>query len=115
MHEYFVQNPVIAIVFMMLVAVIFIVVVVKALQAIGLERIRKIVYQGFVIAEHEFMYGDNAAKFDYVIQLARSHIPLPFSLVITESLLRTVIQAWFDLCKDLLDDGKLNNASNENE
>ena len=115
MYEFLVQNPVIAAIFILIVVAITLFIVVKAMQAIGFEKIRGYVYEKFVEAEHEFQYGENTEKFEYVIQLARSHIPLPYSLFITESLLRKVIQAWFNLCKDLLDDGKLNGTGKEKE
>ena len=89
-------------------AILAIVLIVKEVQRIGLEKIRSHVYKLFVVAEHEFQYGDNTEKFEYVVNLARSAIPVPFNLFITESLLRKVVQAWFDLTKDLLDDGKMN-------
>ena len=88
-----------------------IVLLIKAAQKIGLEKIRGYVYKLFVAAEKEFQYGENTEKFEYVINLAKAAIPMPFSLFITESLLRKVVQAWFDLVKDLLDDGKLNGTS----
>lgn len=81
---------------------------IKLAQKIGLEKIRGKVYKLFVAAEHEFQYGENTEKFEYVINLARAALPMPYSLFITESLLRKVVQAWFDLVKDLLDDGKFN-------
>lgn len=108
MHNYFIENPVVAIIFLLLVVALAIFLFVKAMQKIGLEKVRAVVYRGFVKAEHSFKHGQNKQKFDYVVQLARSSIPSPFNLFITESLLRKVIQLWFDLCKDLLDDGKLN-------
>lgn len=74
----------------------------------GLEKIRGYVYKLFLDAEHEFKHGDNTAKFEYVIRLAKNAIPAPFDLFITETLLRKVVQSWFDLVKDLLDDGKFN-------
>ncbi len=108
MLNYFTQNPVVAIIFVVIVVVVAIFLFVKAMQKIGTERIREYVYQLFVEAEEKFEYGENTLKFEYVIQLARSSIPSPFNKFITESLLRKVVQFWFDLCKDLLDDGKLN-------
>ena len=81
---------------------------VKRIQEKGLENIRGDVYQLFLMAEHHFQHGENEAKFDYVIAVARELIPAPFNLFITETLLRTSVQAWFDLTKDLLDDGKIN-------
>ena len=80
-----------------------------------MEEIREYVYKLFVEAEHEFKYGENDAKFEYVICFARSAIPAPFDLFITESLLRKTVQLWFDLCKDLLDDGKFNGTGKTEE
>lgn len=85
--------------------------IVKYVRHVGLEAIRERVYKAFLDAEHEFQHGDNTAKFEYVINIAKSAIPAPFNLFITESFLRKVVQAWFDLVKDLLDDGKFNGTS----
>lgn len=115
MHEYFVENPMCAMVFVAIVTILAIFLFVKAMQTIGMERVRAYVYKLFVVAEHEFQYGDNTEKFEYVILLAKSAIPTPFNLFITESLLRKVVQAWFDICKDLLDDGRLNKSEKEKE
>ena len=111
MYQFFIDNPVVAIIFIVLVVAVAIFLAVKSMQNIGLEKIRAYVYQGFIKAEHEFQQGDNEQKFDYVVQLARSSIPAPFNLFITEKLLRKVIQLWFDICKDFLDDGKINAGS----
>lgn len=113
MYEFLLQNQVVAIVFIVAMVIIAIFLVIKAVQRIGLEKVRGYVYKLFIKAEHEFEHGDNEQKFEYVIQLARSAIPMPFSLFITESLLRKVIQAWFSLCKDLLDDGTINGTGNK--
>lgn len=108
MYQFFVNNPVMAVIFIVLVLAIIIFLVVKKLQSMGLEKIRATVYQAFVTAENRFKHGDNTQKFEYVVGLARSHIPAPFNMFITEDLLRKVIQLWFDLVKDLLDDGRMN-------
>lgn len=107
-YQYFAEWPLLAYLFLFLVVVLAIVILVKAMQTIGMEKIRGYVYQLFIEAEHAFEQGENSQKFEYVIQLARSHLPMPFSLFITETLLRKVVQLWFDLCKDLLDDGRVN-------
>lgn len=83
---------------------------VKRMQELGLEKIRKSVYEGFLYAEHIFKKGDNKAKFNYVVEVAKNALPTPFNAFITEKLLREVIQLWFDLVKDLLDDGKVNRS-----
>lgn len=108
MYEFLVANPIVAIIFLILVTVIATILFIKLMQTIGLEKIRSIVYDGFVKAENNFKHGDNIQKFEYVVQLARSHIPEPFNMFITEKVLRNVVQLWFNLCKDLLDDGKMN-------
>ena len=108
MYEYLVKHPILAIIFIVIVVALAIFLMVKLIQKVGLEKVREVVYKGFVEAENEFLYGENTEKFDFVVDLAKKSIPLPFSLFITDTLLRKVIQLWFDLCKDLLDDGKLN-------
>ena len=115
MYDYLVQNPIVAIIFMIIVVATLVFLVIKKMQSMGLEKVRSYVYHLFIEAEHEFNQGENEQKFDYVVQLARSNIPLPFKLVVTEKSLRKVIQLWFDLCKDLLDDGKLNGSSTQKE
>ena len=113
MYEYLVKHPILAIIFIVIVVALAIFLVVKLIQKVGLEKVREVVYKGFVEAENEFLYGENTEKFDFVVDLAKKSIPLPFSLFITDTLLRKVIQLWFDLCKDLLDDGKLDSKKEE--
>lgn len=108
MYELFVSNPILAVIFLVIAAAVIIFMAVKLIQKIGLGKIKAVVYQGFLEAEHEFLHGENTQKFDYVVQLARSALPAPLRMFLTEAVLKKAIQAWFDLCKDLLDDGKLN-------
>lgn len=93
---------------LIIAAVLLIWALVKTIRERGLENIRGDVYQLFLKAEHQFQHGENTAKFEYVVNAAKELIPSPFNMFITESLLRSAIQAWFDLIKDFLDDGKLN-------
>lgn len=111
MYEILTKYPVLAIIFIVAIIVAAIFLIVKAMQKAGLEKVRSYVYELFVKAENEFQHGENKQKFDYVVQLARSAIPTPFDFFITETLLRKVIQAWFDICKDLLDDGRINRST----
>lgn len=115
MREILEQNPAIAILVLVIELLVILYFSIRIAQAIGMEKIRGYVYQLFVDAEHEFKHGDNKAKFEYVICLAKGAIPAPFNLLITEKLLRDVVQGWFNLCKDLLDDGKLNGTATEEE
>lgn len=110
MFTYLTTHLSLTIIFIIIILLFFCFLFIKHLQNIGLEKIRGKVYQTFLFVEHEFQYGDNEQKFEYVIQLARSSLPKPFNFFITENLLRNIIQLWFDLIKDLLDDGKMNNS-----
>ena len=114
-YQYLVAHKVVAIVFAIVVAVVIVYLAVKILQTVGLEKIRATVYKAFIAAENSFKHGDNKAKFEYVINIAKQAIPAPFNLLITEALLRKTVQLWFDLCKDLLDDGKLNGTGKTQE
>lgn len=110
MHKYFIENPIVAVVFIVAVVVIALLLAVKVLRNLGFEKIRKAVYLAFVVAENSFNHGDNKTKFEYVVNTAKECLPDPFKIFISEKLLRKVIQEWFTLCKDLLDDGKVNNS-----
>lgn len=100
------KSEVVAVSIITVITAMLCAIAVKIVQNVGLERVREVVYKGFVDAENSFQHGDNDAKFEYVVNIAQQALPLPFSLFITESLLRRVIQLWFDLIKDLLDNGK---------
>jgi hypothetical protein len=108
----FITSNAVTIIFAVVGIVLAAFLIVKYIRHMGLESIRERVYQAFLDAEHEFQYGENTEKFEYVLNIAKSAIPAPFNLFITEALLRKVVQAWFDLVKDLLDDGEFNGTSN---
>lgn len=114
-YNFLVENPIVAIIFAVVVVVIVIYLLIKAIQKVGLEKVRGTVYGLFLEAEHLFNSGEGKEKFEWVIKFAREAIPAPFNLFITEKLLRKVVQLWFDLTKDLLDDGKLNNSEESHD
>ena len=114
-YQFMIENKPVAMVFILIIATIFIYAAVKLIQSVGMEKVRATVYKAFIYAENNFKQGDNDAKFEYVVNIAKSAIPSPFNLFITETLLRDVIQLWFDLCKDLLDDGRMNQSINITE
>lgn len=108
MYDILLQYPVVAIIFMIVVIIALVYLGVKAIQDLGLEKIRQIVYDGFVEAENKFNKGENILKFEHVLRLARDALPKPFNALITDNLLRKTIELWFKLCKNLLDDGRIN-------
>ena len=112
MKELFEQNKVL---FLAVIAALIIVFLVKKLinyiTRKGLEGIRLDVYKLFVEAEKTFRASKQGQqKFDYVIHMARGLLPKPIQLFVSESMLKEIVQLWFDGVKDLLDDGKLNNS-----
>ena len=113
MREFLTQQPVVAYIFIGTVVGVALFLFVKIMQTIGMEKVRAYVYKLFVEAEHEFKHGENEEKFNYVVLFTKSAIPSPFNLFITEKSVRKVIQLWFNLCKDLLDDGKLNGTGKD--
>ena len=115
MYQYFVENPMVAGVFMLLVLGAGILLLIRIIQSIGIEKIRETVYRAFLHAEHSFKHSESDLKFEYVVNVAKKAIPPPYNLFITETMLRDVIQLWFDLIKDLLDDGKLNGTGKDDE
>ena len=109
-YQFFVENPIVAIAFVALVILVAVFLFVRKMQELGLEKIRAIVYKGFVYAENNFLHGANKQKFQYVVQLARSNLPNTFKIFITDKILEDVVQMWFDLIKDILDDGRINST-----
>ena len=91
MNQLFTNYPMIAYAFLGIVLVFAIYLFVKEMQRLGLEKIRKIVYQGFIEAENRFKHGDNERKFEYVVALARENIPAPFNAFISVKLLKAVV------------------------
>lgn len=70
------------------------------------SKFRNKVYQLFIKAEKEVKKGE---KMDYVVGQIYLLIPSPFNIFINESVLRWVLQKMFDVVKDFLNDGKINN------
>lgn len=80
-----------------------------------LNDIRADVYQLFLKAEHRYTEtAQGKQKFEYVIRNARSLLPAWAQYIVTEALLRKVVQLWFNAVKDLLDDGKYNDSVKKN-
>ena len=91
--------------------VLFAVSVVAYCKERTLDEIRKDVYKLFLKAEHEYKEsGQGEQKMKWVIGRARLLLPDWLQLIVTEDMLKRLIQIWFDGIKDLLDDGKINNS-----
>ena len=82
------------------------------IRDLTLADIRTGVYQLFLEAEHTYLEtASGKQKMEYVIQKARSMLPIWAQFFVTEEVLRKVVQMWFDGIKDLLDDGKMNKSA----
>ena len=82
----------------------------------SMENIREDVYGLILKAEHIFMEtGAGRAKMNYVVANAKKMLPKWLQAIVTEELLESVIQMWFDAVKDLLDDGKLNKSQKKED
>lgn len=80
----------------------------------SLAEIREDVYLLFVEVEKkpEF-YKAGKQKMKWVLARARSLLPAWLQMFITDAFLERVIEGWFQAVKDLLDDGKLNDSTEE--
>lgn len=112
MNEFVYSNPNTTVAALLVLSGLVVIMALILARKEGLESIRKKVYDAFLLAEKYFQHGDNTKKFEYVVRIAKESIPTPYNLIINEKLLREIIQVWFDLVKDLLDDGKLNGKKN---
>ena len=106
MTELLKTYPQLVYVIVIVVTILIAIVLIKVVQMLGFEKCRAIVYKAFVNAEHLFQTGDE--RFEFVVNVALTNIPAPYKLFITEKMVRKTIQLWFDICKDLLDDGRVN-------
>lgn len=77
----------------------------------SLDEILQDVYKLFLKAEHEFEESHTGKqKMKWVVNRARGLLPVWAQMIITEEMFEKLVQFWFDGIKDLLDDGKTNNA-----
>ena len=109
------QNSIFAFIFIVAIIIFAVLLAITQIRSVGMESIRYYVYELFIKAEYSFEHGENEQKFEYVVQLARSNLPAPFNMFITEKFLRKMIQLWFELVKDLIDSGKINDIINRDK
>lgn len=95
-----------------IIVVLTLVMLCQYLKMKGLEGIRNDVYGLILKAEH--MYKESSQgkqKLEWVVSEARKLLPSYLKLVINETMLKMIINKWFQGVKDLLDDGKVNASS----
>ena len=101
---------------LMIAAIVFLLVILGAgvyfyLRDKTLAEIRADVYQLFLKAEHNPNFEKNGKqKMKWVLSQARMLLPTWAQIMITDTFLENVVEAWFRAVKDLLDDGKYNQS-----
>ncbi|NLP00238.1 MAG: hypothetical protein GX386_08105 [Clostridiaceae bacterium] len=74
-------------------------------------KVREFAYQTMLLAERTFSDQDGTLKFDFVVRIVYKYLPSWFKMFFTEEHLRRLVQEWYDLAKDFLDDGKINSST----
>ncbi|MGI6085870.1 MAG: hypothetical protein ACOYIF_10605 [Acetivibrionales bacterium] len=73
-------------------------------------KVRELAYQAMLLAERTFSDGDGKVKFDFVVRIVYKYLPSWIKLFFTEEHLRRIIQEWYNIAKDFLDDGIINDS-----
>ncbi|NLB78806.1 MAG: hypothetical protein GX796_08165 [Clostridiaceae bacterium] len=71
-------------------------------------KVREFAYQTMLLAERIFSEQDGKIKFDFVVRIVYKYLPPWVKIFFTEEHLRKLIQEWYDIAKDFLDDGIVN-------
>lgn len=104
-------NTIMMIVLIIFLLAVFIVGIYFYLRDKTLNDIRADVYQLFLKAEQNPNFTKaGKQKMKWVLRQARMLLPTWAKILISEELLESVIQIWFQAVKDLLDDGKYNKS-----
>lgn len=73
-------------------------------------KVRELAYQMMLLAERTFSNEDGKIKFDFVVRVVYKNLPPWLKLFVKEEDLRNLIQAWYEIAKDFLDDGQVNES-----
>ena len=73
-------------------------------------KIRELAYQMMLFAECVFSDEDGKLKFEFVSGIVYSYLPKWIKIFIKEEQIRKYIQEWYEITKDYLDDGVINDS-----
>lgn len=76
-------------------------------------RVREFAYQLMLLAEKTFRDGEGELKFNFVVTMVYRYIPIWLKVFVKEEDIKKLIEKWYQLAKDYLDDGEINNSINE--
>lgn len=78
------------------VVIVAVLSIIHALKSKGISDIGSLVNQFIIKARDLYNTSETQAKFDYVLQMVKSELPFPINLLISEKLIKTMIQNTFD-------------------
>lgn len=109
MKEFLLQNW-----FIILIGLIFVVYIVYLLINKRWAKLREIAYKLIRQAESVIVGTKRGQeRFNLVLDQLYNMIPAWLRFFMPKSLLEQKLQEWFDLIKDSLDDGKINNSTKD--
>lgn len=73
-------------------------------------KIRELAYRVMLLAERNFSDEEGKLKFNFVVDIVYRYIPVWLRIFIKESDIRNLIQKWYEMAKDFLDDGQINDS-----
>jgi len=74
-------------------------------------NLRSIAYALMLQAERVFSAGEGKKKFEIVFDRLYNYLlPVWFRIFISPDEMRRILQGWYELAKDYLDDGEINNS-----
>jgi len=106
MKEFFTANW-----FIILLAVVFVGFEIYLISTRQWTKLRMQAYGLMLAAERLFGSGEGKKKFDAVFEkLYHNLIPAWFRMFVSPESIREKLQEWYDLAKDYLDNGKVDNS-----
>lgn len=73
-------------------------------------KVREFAYQLMLLAEKNFQDGEGELKFNFVVTMVYRYIPVWLKIFVKEEDIKKLIEKWYQLAKDYLDDGEINNS-----
>lgn len=102
-----IPRPVIYVLVMFLL-VVTVIMAVQYLKYKKLDGLRLEAYKLFLKAEHLYHSEAGQAKMTWVCKQIRAIMPGWLAILVSEEVMKKIVQRWFNGIKDLLDDGRVN-------
>ncbi|MCX7771961.1 MAG: hypothetical protein N2376_02480 [Clostridia bacterium] len=73
-------------------------------------KVREMAYQLMLLAERNYSDSDGNLKLDFVAALLYKNLPPWMKIFVSEKAIKELIQKWYEMAKDFLDDGIINDS-----